>query len=195
MYRERTVAAFVISMAVLGVCATVVAAQAPPPAAATPAAAAPAATAVPKPATLGLAVYPGSGQDAAKQGQDESECYTWARQQTGIDPTAAPAPPPKTEAPKGGAVKGAARGAARGAVVGEVVDNNTIGDEGHLDAGEGAAAGAAAGAAKGRRAQKKAGKQAEAQAQHTAQAQDAATKDTFKKSWGACLEGRGYTVK
>ena len=68
-------------------------------------------------------------------------------------------------------------------------------DEGNLDAGEGAAAGAAAGAVKGRRAQKKAGKQAEAQAQQTAQTQDAATKDTFKKSWGACLEGRGYSVK
>ena len=25
--------------------------------------------------------------------------------------------------------------------------------------------------------------------------QAAATKDTFKKAWGACLEGRGYNVK
>ena len=66
---------------------------------------------------------------------------------------------------------------------------------GDLDAGEGAAAGAAAGAAKGRRQQKKAGKEAEAQAQQTAQTQDAGKKDTFKKAWGACLEGRGYTVK
>ena len=47
----------------------------------------------------------------------------------------------------------------------------------------------------GRRAQKKANKQAEAQAQQTTQAQDAATKDTFKKSWSVCLEGRGYSVK
>ena len=31
--------------------------------------------------------------------------------------------------------------------------------------------------------------------QQTAQAQDTATKDTFKKAWGACLEGRKYTVK
>ena len=71
----------------------------------------------------------------------------------------------------------------------------TIGDEGHLDAGEGAAAGAAVGAAKGRRAQKKAGKQAEAQAQQAAQTQDAQSKETFKKAWGACLEGRSYSVK
>jgi hypothetical protein len=157
---------------------------------------APAATPAPapKPASLGLFVYPGSGQDAAKQGQDENECYAWARQQTGIDPTAQ-TQAAEVEAPKGGAVKGAARGAARGAVVGEVADNRTIGDEGHLDAGEGAAAGAAVGAAKGRRTQKKAEKKAEAQAQQTAQTQDVQKKETFKKAWGACLEGKGYSVK
>jgi hypothetical protein len=148
----------------------------------------------PKPATLGLFVYPGSGQDAAKQGQDENECYLWARGQTGIDPTVA-TQVAEVEAPKGGAVRGAARGAARGAVVGEVADNRTIGDEGHLDAGEGAAAGAAVGAARGRRAQKKAEKKAEAQAQQAAQTQDTQKKETFKKAWGVCLEGRGYSVK
>jgi len=154
----------------------------------------PAAAAALKPAALGLAVYPGKGQDAAKQGQDEGECYTWARQQTGIDPTVA-TQAAAVEAPKGGAVKGAARGAAKGAAVGAVGDDDRHRDEGTLDAGEGAGAGAAAGAVRGRRAQKKAGKQAEAQAQQAAQAQDVTKKDTFKKSWGACLEGRGYNVK
>jgi hypothetical protein len=167
------------------------AAQAAPP----PTSAAPASPPPPKPATLGLFVYPGSGQDAAKQGQDENECYLWARGQTGIDPTAPPTQAAAPDAPKGGAVKGAARGAARGAAVGAISDERHIGDEGSLDAGEGAAAGAAVGAAKGRRAQKKAGKQAEAQAQQAAQTQDAQKKDTFKKAWGACLEGRGYSVK
>ena len=143
---------------------------------------------------MSLFVYPGSGQDAAKQGQDENECYLWARGQTGIDPTA-PTEVATVEAPKGGAVKGAARGAAKGATVGAISDERHIGDEGSLDAGEGAAAGAAVGAAKGRRKQKKAEKQAEAQAQQTAQTQDAQKKDTFKKAWGACLEGRGYSVK
>ena len=157
--------------------------------------AAPPAAAPPKPASLGLAVYPGSGQDATQQSKDEGECYSWAQQQTGIDPTAAPAPVAAADVPKGGAVKGAARGAAKGATVGAISDNNHIVDEGHLDAGEGAKAGAAAGAVKGRRAQKKAGKQAEAQATQAAQAQDAGAKDTFKKAWGACLGGRGYSVK
>jgi len=51
------------------------------------------------------------------------------------------------------------------------------------------------GAARGRRAQKKATKQAEAQAKQATQTQDTQKKDTFKKAWGACLEGRGYSVK
>jgi hypothetical protein len=148
-----------------------------------------------KPATLGLFVYPGTGQDATQQGKDEGECYAWAQQQTGIDPTAPPKAVAAPEAPKGGAVKGAARGAARGAAVGAAGDDDYKRDEGNLDAGEGAAAGAAAGAVKGRRAQKKAQKQAEAQAKQATQTQDAQTKDTFKKAWGACLEGRGYSVK
>jgi hypothetical protein len=164
---------------------------APPGAAPAP----PATPAPPSPGTLGLFVYPAQGQDTAKQGTDENECYLWARGQSGIDPMAAPTQAETPDTPKGGAVKGAARGAARGAVVGEVADRNTIGDEGHLDAGEGAAAGAAAGAARGRRKQKKAEKQATAQAQQAAQSQDAQKKETFKKAWGTCLEGRGYTVK
>ena len=157
--------------------------------------AAPSPAAALKPSALGLAVYPGSGQDATQQGKDEGECYTWAREHTGVDPTAAPAPAAEVDTPRGGAVKGAARGAARGAAVGAVGDDDRVRDDGNLDSGEGAAAGAAVGAAKGRRAQKQAGKQAEAQAKETAQAQDTATKDKFKKAWGACLEGRGYTVK
>ena len=153
------------------------------------------AAAPPKPATLGLYVYPAKSQDATKQAADENECYTWARGQTGIDPTAAPTAVAAAEVPKGGAVKGAARGAAKGAIVGSVGDDDRQRDEGNLSAGEGAGAGAAAGAVKGRRGQKKAQKQAEAKAQEATKTQDAATKDTFKKAWGACLEGKGYSIK
>jgi len=52
-----------------------------------------------------------------------------------------------------------------------------------------------AGAAKGRRTRKKKQKEAEAQAQQATQNQNTQQKDTFKKAWGACLEGRGYSVK
>ena len=47
----------------------------------------------------------------------------------------------------------------------------------------------------GRRQQKKANKQAEAQAQAQAGAQQQQTLDTFKKAFGGCLDGRGYSVK
>ncbi len=156
---------------------------------------APPAEAVPKPAALGMFVYPGQSQDAAQQNKDEVECYTWARQQTNIDPMATPPPVQAAEVPKGGAVKGAARGAAKGAALGAVGDDDHARDEGNIDAGEGAGIGAAAGAAKGRRAQKKAEKGAQQQAQQQSTAQAASTKDTFKKAWGACLEGRSYSVK
>jgi hypothetical protein len=189
MSRTKTVALFLTLVVTVALGSSTGLAQAPP------ATAAPTPGAAQKPASLGLAVYPGSGQDATQQNKDEGECYTWARQQTGIDPTVAATPAPVADAPRGGAVKGAARGAAKGAAVGAVGDDDRVRDEGNLDAGEGAAAGATAGAVKGRRAQKKAGKKAEAQAQQAAQAQDAGAKDTFKKAWGACLEGRGYNVK
>ena len=175
------------TLAALLMAGSVQAGQEPAPTAqeAQPAQAAPAAPAAPKPATLGLFVYPGAGQDAAQQATDENECYAWARQQTGIDPTAPPKPPAEANVPKGGAVKGAAAGAAAGTAIGAIAG----------DTGEGAAIGAVAGAARGRRAQKKAEKQAEAQAQQAAKAQDQQAKETFKKAWGACLEGRQYSVK
>jgi hypothetical protein len=169
-----------LAVATLTIVAPALGGQDPPP----PGASAPQ-TARPKPAALGLFVYPASGQDAARQGTDEDECYLWAGQQTGIDPMAAPTPVQAAEVPKGGAIKGAAGGAVVGTAVGAIVG----------ETGEGAAVGAVAGAAKGRRAQKKAKKQAEAQAKQATQAQDAQKKETFKKAWGACLEGRGYSVK
>ncbi len=150
-----------------------------------PAPAQPAQEPVPKPAALNLFVYPGQSQDAAQQNKDEVECYGWARQQTGIDPVAAPPPAQAAEVPKGGAVKGAAGGALVGTAIGAIAG----------DTGEGAAIGAVAGAAKGRRAQKRAEKGAAQQAQQQSQTQATTTKDTFKKAWGACLEGRGYSVK
>lgn len=145
----------------------------------------PAGEPVPKPAALGMFVYPGQGQGAAQQNKDEVECYQWARQQTGIDPMASPPPAAAPEVPKGGAVKGAAGGAVVGTAVGAIAG----------DTGEGAAIGAVAGAAKGRRAQKKAEKQVAQQAQQQTQQAQTQTKDTFKKAWGACLEGRSYSVK
>jgi hypothetical protein len=142
---------------------------------------------------VGLIVYPAKGQDAAVQVKDENECWTWAAQQTGVDPVtlkpdpnaAAAAKQRAAEDTQGAAVKGAAKGAAAGAVVGSVSGN----------AGGGAAAGAVLGAAAGRRAKKKAEAQAAAQGQAQANAAAQAQADQFKKAMSACLAGRGYTVQ
>jgi hypothetical protein len=138
-------------------------------------------------ATAALAqqyVYPAKGQTPDQQKADESQCYTWAVQQTGFDPAkppAAAAPPPPTTAT--GTTPGAgARGAARGAVVGEIVAD---------DPGAGAAVGAVAARGQSRRQNAQQQQQAQQQAANTNQQGQAA----FGKARAACLEGRGYTVK
>lgn len=167
--------------------------------AASPTAAAPApgatAAAAPAPsASLGLYVFPAKGQTPDQQKQDESACYAWANEQSGIDPTKVSANTDSAKkagaaqadsATAGAGVRGAAGGAAGGAVVGGIAG----------DAGEGAAIGAVVGVARGRKAKKQAKKQAEQQAVQQANAQAAATKDSFKKAYSACIEGKGYTVK
>lgn len=131
-------------------------------------------------------VYPAKGQSATQQSSDDGACYTWAKQNTGIDPVAAgAAPPPPPPPPAGQRARGAVRGAAAGAVVGEIAND---------DAGHGAAVGAAAGAVAGgvqKRQQRRAA--ANQTQQHQAQQQDALV--TYYRAYGACMQGRGYTLK
>jgi hypothetical protein len=134
--------------------------------------------------SLGVIVYPAKGQTAQQQNGDEGECYAWAKQQTGIDPAAVASAPTQQSGPavgKGERVRGAARGAAGGAAIGAIAG----------DTGEGAAIGAVAGTLAGGR---QARKNKEAQAQQAEQAK-ASTLQHFNKAFGACMEGRNYTVK
>jgi len=159
--------------------------------------------ATPLSTTVGLVVFPAKNQTRDQQATDETECYAWSKQQTGVDPFAAPTqapatakaePAPAAESKHGGErLRGAARGAAAGAVVGEIADD---------DASEGAAIGATVGVVKGGREQRQAQAQAkeDAAAQQqaaTAQTEQAAAdqKAMFNKGFAACLEARGYTVK
>jgi YMGG-like Gly-zipper len=128
------------------------------------------------------AVYPAHGQSAQKQQQDEGACGSWAKQNTGIDPVAVANAPPPPEGPTGARARGAARGAAAGAIVGDV---------NHNDAGHGAAVGATAGALAGG---------ARSRRQHAAEAQAATAgkqnaMNTYWKAFGACMQGRGYSVQ
>jgi hypothetical protein len=129
-------------------------------------------------------VYPAKGQSSQQKSKDDKECLAWAQQNTGIDPKAASAPPPQQTGPATGGgerVRGAARGAVGGAVVGGIAG----------DAGTGAAVGAAAGTmAGGHRARKN---QAAQNQQAVQQQQDAL--NTYYRAYGACMEGRGYTIK
>jgi hypothetical protein len=118
-------------------------------------------------------VYPQKGQTQQQQDVDTAECTRWAQGQSGVDPNA----PPQQGQPGQhgrGAVRGAARGAAAGAAVGAIAG----------DAGKGAGAGAAVGAVAGRRRSKM-----------DQQAQQAGAADSFNRAFGACMEGRGYSVK
>jgi len=121
-------------------------------------------------------IYPAKGQSASQQKKDDGECKTWATGNTGVDPAAlAAAPPPR------------ARGAAKGAVIG-----GAIGDSD--DAKTGAVVGAVAGGAKARQQKQAAASQQQQAAQQQSQQQQQQMA-TFQKAYGACMEGRGYTVK
>ena len=93
---------------------------------------------------------------------------------------------PAAEAPprQGGALRGAAGGAAVGAVAGAVVG----------DAGKGAAAGAAGGAVLGGLRQRARNREA---AKEVGQEEAAVSgkRSEYDRALGACMEGRGYTVK
>src|SRR5215831_5495044 len=161
-------------------------APAPAPATAPQPAAAPAAPGPTQDAAASLLkvyVFPANNQTPDQQSKDSNDCYAWAKQQTGVDPTN-PTVPQKADTSQtgqGAAVKGAAKGAAIGAIAG--------------DTGKGAAIGAAAGGMGGASAKRQGKKQAEAQAQQQQQAAVNQQIDAFKKAYTACMEGKKYTVK
>ncbi|MBW2238638.1 MAG: hypothetical protein JRC58_00475 [Deltaproteobacteria bacterium] len=138
-----------------------------------------------------LVIYPAKGQSQEQLDKDKYECYSWAKQQSGFDPMQQPKatePPPQQEAQKGGVGRGAARGALVGVTAGAIAG----------DAGKGAAIGAASGAIVGgarRRDQQRQQQQAEQQWAQQQAATYTKNRDGYNRAYGACLEGRGYTVK
>jgi len=139
-----------------------------------------------------LIIYPGKGQSNEQMEKDKFECYTWAKGQTGFDPMQVPtasAPPPEAEAGKGGALKGAAGGALIGGAIGGITSGKV---------GKGAAYGAGTGALLGGISQASKKKEDEKRQQEWEQQQTAEygqKRTSYNRAYGACLEGRGYTVK
>ena len=134
--------------------------------------------------SLGVIVYPAKDQTAQQQNKDEGECYSWAKQQTGIDPIAvANTPTQQSGAAVGGGerVSGAARGALGGLAIGAIT-----GDE-----GEGAAVGAIAGGMLGGRKARQNKSSREQQAQQSKNS----SMQQFNKGFGVCMEAKDYVVK
>ena len=185
-------------------------AQAAPATAQQPASSASAAPAWSPSKDIGVFVFGRGGQTPDQQLKDESDCYTTAKQQSGIDPKA-PAPAGKSteqkqaeqkaaaesaSTPKGGRAKGAARGAAGGAAIGAIAG----------DAGKGAGAGAVAGTMRGGMQQRQASATAQKEAAAKVAAEQKAAEeqaklahaeglDTFQRAFGACMDARNYSVK
>jgi len=128
-------------------------------------------------------VYPAKGQNQDQMEKDRYQCYGWAKQQTGFDPMQAPAQP-QASTSRSSPLRGAAGGAAVGAVGGAIAG----------DAGKGAAIGAGTGALVGGVRMRREREQ-QAQARETQAAAYSHGRDGYNRAFGACMEGRGYTVK
>ena len=116
--------------------------------------------------TPSVAVYPAKGQTAQQQQKDSDECVAWAKQQSGYDPA--------MDTAKGagiGAVVGVVAGAATGAAVGAAAGS----------AGTGAAVGAVVGGVGGATA--------------GGTYKYVKSRDGYDRAFGACMQGRGYSVK
>lgn len=120
--------------------------------------------------------YPNKGQDENQIEKDKYECYSWAKKETGFDPVEAQPTQSKHDTTSGGAARGAATGTAVGAIGGDVA--------------KGAARGTVIGIIRKRVKDKKA-----TQAQQQQAAGYEAKRKEYDRAYGACLEGRGYTVK
>jgi hypothetical protein len=138
-----------------------------------------------------LMIYPAKGQSQDQMEQDKFQCYSWAKGQTGFDPMQVPTAtqaPPQREAQQGGVGRGAVRGGAVGLATGAIAG----------DAGKGAAIGAVAGGLIGgmrRNDQVKREQQKEQQWANEQAANYSRRRSEYNRAYGACLEGRGYSVK
>ena len=147
---------------------------------------------------MGVTVFPAEGQDSTQQSIDEADCYSWAEEDSGVDPfelqKQQDAKDQQTdeqiaaaESAQGGG-GGLVKGAAAGAVVGELAGN---------DVGHSAAVGAAIGGVANRRRNKQAAAQAQQVEQQAATTQQATASqiDHFMKGFTACMEAKDYIAK
>ncbi len=131
-----------------------------------------------------LYVYPAKGQTPDEQASDEGQCMAFAKQQTGFDPMSAPTATSPAPQQQGSVVGGAARGALLGTAVGAIGGNTK----------KGAKIGAASGGLMGGMRKNETRREQDQWAQQQSQ-NYYANRDNYNRAYGACLQGRGYTVQ
>jgi hypothetical protein len=140
--------------------------------------------------------YPKEGQTKEQQSRDHYECYNWAVQQTGFDPSQSSIPPEQRVkvVPMPPPGHDTAVLAIAGAVLGALIAGPRHAGAGALiGAGSGAVAGAVSDTSRQQQAQ-----QMEEAYVNRDQALDAryeAKASDFRHAMSACLEGRGYSVQ
>jgi outer membrane lipoprotein SlyB len=139
-------------------------------------------------------VYPAQGQSQDQMEKDKYECYSWAKNQTGFDPMKTPtttSAPPAKEKEVWGAGKTGVAGGATGAIVGGAAK----GKKGALRGGLiGAAGGALIGGARSS-SQRNREQQKRKDWERKETNNYVRSRSEYNRAFGACMEGRGYSVK
>ena len=144
-----------------------------------------------------LMVYPAKGQSQDQMEKDKFECYSWAKKESGFDPMkmpAATAPSPPKQA-TGRTARGAVRGGVGGGLLGAGIGAIAGGKKG---AKKGAVIGGLSGGVIGgvrSSSQQKQDEKARKQWEKQQTNQYMHQRNTYNRAYGACLEGRGYSVK
>ena len=139
-------------------------------------------------------VYPAKGQSEDQMEKDKYQCYSWAKNQTGFDPMKTPtttSAPPAKEKEVWGAGKTGVAGGATGAIVGGAAKGKKGAVRGGLI---GAAGGALIGGARSsNQRNREAQKRKDWERKETNNYVRA--RSEYNRAFGACMEGRGYSVK
>jgi len=141
--------------------------------------------------------YPKAGQTTEQQSRDHYECYNWAIQQTGFDPSQSSIPPERRVkvVPMPPPGHDTAVLAITGAVLGALIGGPRHAGTGALiGAGSGAVVGAASDVSRQQQAQQMQEAYVNRDQALNARQEEGKARD-FRRAMSACLEGRGYTVQ
>ncbi|HEX7534813.1 MAG TPA: hypothetical protein VF343_06105 [Syntrophales bacterium] len=140
--------------------------------------------------------YPKAGQTTEQQSRDHYECYNWAVQQTGFDPSQSSIPPERRVkvVPMPPPGHDTAVLAITGAVLGALIAGPRHAGAGALiGAGSGAVVGGASDVSRQQQAQQM--QEAYVNRDQALDARYEVKASGFRRAMSACLEGRGYTVQ